>query len=79
MSEKLEVETASKEEAERAERIRKLERMFSEWTAEDALLSDEDADCLRLALAESRGLTIGRIEPNELHPDDSYAQDKLST
>jgi hypothetical protein len=62
MDDNREVETVS-DDPERAKRIRELERMFSEWTAEDALLSDEEADCLRLALAESRGLSIGRIEP----------------
>lgn len=38
------------------ERIRKLERLFAEWTEEDGKLSGEEADRLQAALEQHRGL-----------------------
>ena len=43
-------------DANRMERVRKLQILFDQWTAEDAQLSDEEADSLRLALDQSQGL-----------------------
>lgn len=46
----------AKLDADRMERVRKLQSLFEQWTQEDAQLSDEDADCLRLALDRDEGL-----------------------
>lgn len=46
-------------EADRMERVRKLQSLFAQWTKEDAQLSDEKADCLRLALEQNQGLEFG--------------------
>ena len=43
-------------DADRMERVRKLQNLFEQWTKEDAQLSDEEADCLRLALDQNQGL-----------------------
>ena len=43
-------------ESDRMERVRKLQSLFEQWTQEDAQLSDEEADCLRLALDQNQGL-----------------------
>jgi hypothetical protein len=43
-------------DAERAERFRQLQQLFAEWTQEDGTLNDEEADRLRSALEQSRGL-----------------------
>ena len=46
------IETASvlPLEAEQADRLREIERLFAEWTEEDGKLSDEEADLLENAL-----------------------------
>jgi hypothetical protein len=41
---------------DRADRVRRLQQLFAEWTEEDGKLSDEEADRLRTALEQSRGL-----------------------
>ena len=43
-------------DAERAERVGRLQQLFTQWTDEDATLSDEEADRLQSALAENHGL-----------------------
>jgi hypothetical protein len=43
-------------DAQRAERIRQLQQLFSAWTVEDGRLTDEEADRLRAALEQHRGL-----------------------
>ena len=43
-------------DADRMERVRKLQSLFEQWTEEDAQLSNDEADCLRLALDQSQGL-----------------------
>ena len=43
-------------DADRMERVRQLQSLFQQWTEEDALLSNEEADRLRLALNNSQGL-----------------------
>lgn len=43
-------------ELERAECVRQLQQLFTEWTEEDGKLSDEEADRLHAALEYSRGL-----------------------
>jgi hypothetical protein len=43
-------------EAERADRLRRLQQLFAEWTEEDSQLSDEEADRLHTALEQNRGL-----------------------
>ena len=43
-------------ETERADRLRRLQQLFAEWTDEDARLSDEEADRLQSALEENHGL-----------------------
>jgi len=45
-------------DAERAERVRKLQELFTAWTEEDAQLTDEEADRLRNALEQDRGLGL---------------------
>jgi hypothetical protein len=47
-----------------AERLRELERLFSQWTEEDAMLSDEEADRLEEALRQSRGLEFRPPTPD---------------
>ena len=46
-------------DADRMERVRKLQSLFEQWTEEDAQLSIEEADRLRLALDQSQGLQFG--------------------
>jgi hypothetical protein len=46
-------------DAERAERVRRLQQLFTAWTEEDAQLTDEEADRLRNALEQDRGLRLG--------------------
>jgi hypothetical protein len=41
---------------ERADRVRQLQYLFSEWTEEDGKLPDEEADRLHAGLEEGRGL-----------------------
>jgi hypothetical protein len=43
-------------EKESAERMRQLQLLFAEWTDEDGKLSDKEADCLRAALIQNRGI-----------------------
>ena len=43
-------------DADRMERVRQLQSLFQQWTEEDAQLSNEEADRLRLALNDSQGL-----------------------
>jgi hypothetical protein len=43
----------------RADRVRRLQQLFDQWTEEDGKLSDEEAGRLRTALDESRGLRFG--------------------
>jgi hypothetical protein len=43
-------------DAQQAERVRQLQKLFAEWTEEDSRLSDEEADRLHTALEQSRGL-----------------------
>ena len=43
-------------DTERAERVRQLQQLFAQWTEEDGKLTDEEADRLRTALKQSRGL-----------------------
>lgn len=45
-------------DGERAERVRQLQQLFAQWTDEDGKLSDEEADRLRAALDQSRGLSL---------------------
>jgi hypothetical protein len=42
--------------AERAARVQQLQQLFASWTEEDAQLPEEEADRLRAALDQSRGL-----------------------
>ena len=46
-------------DAERAGRVRQLQQLFDKWTEEDGNLSDEEADRLRTALEQNRGLSFG--------------------
>ena len=39
-----------------AQRVHQLQELFAEWTEEDGRLTDEDADRLRTALQQNRGL-----------------------
>ncbi len=43
---------------EGTDRVQRLQQLFGEWTEEDGKLSDEEADCLRTALEQSRGLSF---------------------
>lgn len=43
-------------DAGRAERIRQLQELFTEWTEEDGQLTDDEANRLHAALDQSRGL-----------------------
>jgi len=43
-------------DAQQAERVLQLQKLFAEWTEEDSRLSDEEADRLHTALEQSRGL-----------------------
>jgi hypothetical protein len=43
---------------ERTDRVRQLQQLFAEWTEEDGKLSDDEADRLRTALEQSRGLSF---------------------
>ncbi len=45
-------------DSERAERVRMLQELFTAWTEEDAQLTDEEADRLRNALEQDRGLRL---------------------
>ena len=45
-------------DVERTERVRQLQQLFVEWTEEDGKLSSEEADCLRAALEQTRGLSF---------------------
>ena len=45
-------------DTDRADRVRQLQQLFAEWTAEDAKLSDAEADRLRAALEQNRGLSF---------------------
>ena len=45
-------------EKKSAERMRQLQQLFAEWTDEDGKLSDEDADRLRAALIQNRGIGL---------------------
>jgi hypothetical protein len=42
----------------RAELVAKMKRAFDAWTEEDGKLSDEEADCLHIALQQNRGLSF---------------------
>lgn len=48
--------TTSMLDAELSDRVHRVQKMFDEWTREDNLLSDEEADRLHVALEENRGL-----------------------
>ncbi len=54
INERVEAETAT----ERADRVQRLQQLFDEWTAEDSQLSDEEADRLRIALEQNRGMSF---------------------
>lgn len=41
---------------EQADRVRKLQQLFAEWTEEDGKLSNAEADLLQNALEQTRGL-----------------------
>jgi hypothetical protein len=43
---------------DRTDRLQQLQQLFAEWTQEDAKLADEEADRLRTALEQSRGLSF---------------------
>jgi hypothetical protein len=43
---------------ERTDRVQQLQQLFAKWTEEDGELSDEEADGLRTALEQSRGLSF---------------------
>jgi hypothetical protein len=43
-------------ESDRSDRVRQLKQLFHQWTEEDSNLSEEEADRLRVALEENRGL-----------------------
>lgn len=45
-------------EREQADRVRQLQRLFEQWTAEDGQLADEEADRLRIALKADCALTF---------------------
>ncbi len=45
-----------------AERVRELQRLFAEWTAEDANLTDDEADQLQAALEQSGRLRFRSAE-----------------
>ena len=44
--------------AERAELLARMKQAFDTWTEEDSKLSDEEADCLHVALEQNRGLSF---------------------
>ena len=46
-------ETSSQSQMDNASRALRLQQLFEQWAEEDAQLSDEEADRLRLALASS--------------------------
>jgi hypothetical protein len=50
-------------DAQLAERIRSLQRLFAEWTEEDGKLRNEDADVLGVALDASHGLGFHASNP----------------
>jgi tRNA(fMet)-specific endonuclease VapC len=54
--EPVEDEMERQADTDRADRVRGLQQLFAEWTEEDARLSDEEADRLRTALEQNRGL-----------------------
>jgi hypothetical protein len=43
-------------DAQRAERVRRLQQLFAEWTEEDSQLTDGEADRLHAALEGRHGL-----------------------
>ena len=45
-------------DADRAERVRRLQQLLADWTEEDGELTDEEADRLRVALDRDRGVTF---------------------
>jgi hypothetical protein len=49
---------APPDELARADRARRLQQLFADWTDEDGKLSDEEADRLQVALMQSRGLAL---------------------
>ena len=46
-------------DTKRADRARRLQELFAQWTEEDGKLSDEEAGRLHTALNEGRGLQFG--------------------
>lgn len=48
--------------AERIEQLRRMKSLFEQWDAEDHQLSDEEAECLQIALQQSRGMAL-RMNP----------------
>jgi hypothetical protein len=50
--------TSDQVSEETLERIRPMKLAFEQWDREDALLTDEEADVLGMALAANRGLTF---------------------
>ena len=44
-------------DAQQAERVRELRQLFAEWTEEDGKLTEEEADCLHVAL--DRNVRLG--------------------
>ena len=42
----------------RTELLAKMKQTFDAWTEEDGKLSDEEADCLHIALQQNRGLSF---------------------
>ena len=54
--EPIEPGTQSPLDSERAARVRRLQQRFAEWTEEDGRLTDEEADRLRAALDQHRGV-----------------------
>lgn len=50
------VEPVAPIDAARADRLRQLQQLFTQWTEEDGLLTDEEAGRLHAALDQSRGL-----------------------
>lgn len=48
---------ASVDEA-RADQLRRMHTLFAQWDEEDSKLSDEEADRLRIALQQNRGLSF---------------------
>jgi hypothetical protein len=45
-------------DTERTDRVRRLQQLFTSWIEEDAQLTDEEADRLRNALEQNRGLRL---------------------